>query len=87
MQTCRSHLEATYESAETQEDLSLLRQQAEADAQAGLSVPAIPGAEAGKEAVVAAAVASCEAQMDGDRKTTALKSLQVGLGPRRGRAG
>lgn len=35
------------------------------------------GPEAGRDAVVAAAVANCEAQMDGDRKTTALKSLQV----------
>lgn len=83
----RSHLEATYELDETREDLALLRQQAHSDAQAGLSVPAIPGPEAGKEAVVAAAVASCEAQMDGDRKTTALKSLQVGRGARAGRPG
>lgn len=74
----RSHLEATFESGETQEDLALLRQQAQDDARGGLPVPAIPEAEAGKEAVVDAAVANCEAQMDGDRKTTALKSLQVG---------
>lgn len=75
-QRLRSHLEATFESGETQEDLALLRQQAQDDARGGLPVPAIPGAEAGKEAVVDAAVANCEAQMDGDRKTTALKSLQ-----------
>ncbi|PSC73334.1 putative bifunctional methylthioribulose-1-phosphate dehydratase enolase-phosphatase E1 [Micractinium conductrix] len=72
----RSHLQATYDSADTQEDLALLRQQAESDAASGLTVPGIPGSEAGQEAVVAAAVANCEAQMAGDRKTTALKSLQ-----------
>ena len=55
----------------------LLRQQAETDAGSGLSVVAIPGPEGGRDAVVAAAVASCEAQMASDRKTTALKSLQV----------
>ena len=80
---CRStHLESTYDSAETQEDLALLRAQAAEDAAAGLAVPAVPGPEAGRDAVVAGAVANCEAQMDGDRKTTALKSLQV-----RGRGG
>lgn len=75
-QRLRSHLEATYDSEETQADLQLLRQQAAEDAAAGLTVPPIPGSEAGRDAVVAAAVANCEAQMDGDRKTTALKSLQ-----------
>lgn len=58
--------------------MELLRQQAAADVAAGLTVPPIPGPEAGQAAVVAGAVANCEAQMDGDRKTTALKSLQVG---------
>lgn len=74
---CRAHLEASYDSADTQEDLALLRQQAAADTAASLQVPAIPGPEAGRDAVVTAAVANCEAQMAGDRKTTALKSLQV----------
>ena len=76
--SCRSHLESTYDSAQTQEDLALLRQQAESDAAGGLGVVAIPVGEAGREAVVAAAVANCKAQMAADRKTTALKSLQVG---------
>lgn len=71
-----SHLEATYDSAETQEDLALLRQQAQADSAAGMAVPAIPDPSTGREAVIAAAVANCEAQMQADRKTTALKSLQ-----------
>ena len=77
---CRSHLESTYDTAETQEDLRLLRQLAADDAAAGDMVAgtviAIPEAEAGREAVVSAAVANCEAQMARDRKTTALKSLQ-----------
>lgn len=38
----------------------------------------IPGPEAGKEAVVAAAAANAGAQIAEDRKTTALKGLQVG---------
>jgi methylthioribulose 1-phosphate dehydratase/enolase-phosphatase E1 len=74
---CRSYLEATYESPETQEDLALLREQAHADTAAGLTVPPIPSASQGRDAVIVAAVANCEAQMDSDRKTTALKSLQV----------
>lgn len=51
-------------------------------------MPCHSGSEAGRDAVVAAAVANCEAQMDGDRKTTALKSLQVwGAGMPWGRLG
>jgi methylthioribulose 1-phosphate dehydratase/enolase-phosphatase E1 len=72
----RSHLEETYDSPHTQQDLDLLRRQAAADAADGLAVVPIPDASSGRDAVVEAAVASCEAQMDGDRKTTALKSLQ-----------
>lgn len=73
----RSHLEATYESKETQADLELLRRQAAEDAAAGRNVVQIPGGDAGRDAVVAAAVVNCEAQMAEDRKTTALKALQV----------
>jgi methylthioribulose 1-phosphate dehydratase/enolase-phosphatase E1 len=74
----RSHLESTFESAETQADLDLLRQLAEADAAAGtpqLSRP-LPAAGADRGAVVDAAVGSCEVQMGADRKTRALKALQ-----------
>ena len=38
---------------------------------------AIPDAKAGKDAIVDAATRNVFVQMDTDRKTTALKSLQV----------
>ena len=41
------------------------------------SARSIPPASAGREAVLEAAVSSVHTQMDEDRKTTALKSLQV----------
>ncbi len=41
---------------------------------------AVPPASAGKDAVIDAAVASVQAQMATDRKTTALKALQVRQG-------
>ena len=66
----RSHLDASFDTAETQGDIELLRQQAAAD-----GAP-FPDASASKEDIIAAAVASCEAQMAEDRKTTALKALQ-----------
>ena len=74
---CRSHLEATYDSVETQEDLALLRQQADIDLAAGMNVPGIPEPGSEHGAVIAGAMANCEAQMQANRKTTALKSLQV----------
>lgn len=73
---CRDHLNASYDSTETQDDLALLRRQAQSDASSGTVVPAIADAIEGREKVIATAVANCEAQMDADRKTTALKSLQ-----------
>ena len=51
--------------------------QAEEDAAAGRNVVPIPADDAGRDSVIAAAVANCEAQMAEDRKTTALKALQV----------
>lgn len=51
--------------------------QAQEDAAAGTSVVAIPDATASKDAIVDAAARNVFAQMDTDRKTTALKSLQV----------
>ena len=53
--------------------------QAVEDAQAGRDPAAlpVPPAEAGEEAVVAAVLASAYAQMDQDRKSTALKALQA----------
>lgn len=51
--------------------------QARDDAAAGQSVVLIPDATAGKDAVMDAAARNVFVQMDSDRKTTALKSLQV----------
>ncbi|CAL5225286.1 g8085 [Coccomyxa viridis] len=70
------HLTRSFDSEETQADLDLLRQQAQEDAAAGTSVVAIPDATASKDAIVDAAARNVFAQMDTDRKTTALKSLQ-----------
>jgi methionine salvage enolase-phosphatase E1 len=44
---------------------------------AGKASSSIPAASKGKDAVLEAAVASVFAQMDEDRKTTALKALQA----------
>ena len=51
--------------------------QAQEDAAAETSKVTIPDARAGKDAIVDAAKRNVFAQMDTDRKTTALKSLQV----------
>ena len=51
--------------------------QARDDTAAGKSAESIPDASASKDAIVDAATKNVFAQMDGDRKTTALKSLQV----------
>ena len=63
----------------TQELICCVRVQAVEDAQAGRepAAPPVPPAEAGQEAVVAAVLASAYAQMDQDRKSTALKALQA----------
>lgn len=71
------HLSSTYDSAETQDDIKLLRAQVQEDLKAGVAgaVP-IPSDEEGKEAVIAALVANVEAMVKADRKITALKQLQ-----------
>ncbi|XVF04237.1 hypothetical protein REPUB_Repub05bG0065100 [Reevesia pubescens] len=71
------HLSATYDSAETQDDIKLLRSQVEDDLKQGVigAVP-IPSQDAGKEEVIAALVANVEAMIKADRKITALKQLQ-----------
>ncbi|KAK8527421.1 hypothetical protein V6N13_085250 [Hibiscus sabdariffa] len=71
------HLSATYTSAETQDDIKLLRSQVEDDLKQGVigAVP-IPSDDAGKEEVIAALVANVEAMIKADRKITALKQLQ-----------
>jgi len=77
----RSHAEAflnkAWETDEVQEDVALFRAQAASDLAAELPrVTEIPGDEAGAEAVRNAVLQSVYIQMDQDRKTTALKSLQ-----------
>ncbi|XP_040990041.1 probable bifunctional methylthioribulose-1-phosphate dehydratase/enolase-phosphatase E1 isoform X3 [Juglans microcarpa x Juglans regia] len=71
------HLSATYETAETQDDINLLRSQVQDDLDQGIvgAVP-IPSDSAGKEEVIAALVANVEAMIKADRKITALKQLQ-----------
>ncbi|KAE8733618.1 putative bifunctional methylthioribulose-1-phosphate dehydratase/enolase-phosphatase E1 [Hibiscus syriacus] len=71
------YLSATYDSAETQDDIKLLRSQVEDDLKQGITgaVP-IPSEEAGKEAVIASLVANVEAMIKADRKISALKQLQ-----------
>lgn len=71
------HLSSTYDTAETQDDIKLLRAQVQEDLQAGIAgaVP-IPSHDEGKEEVVAALVANVDAMIKADRKITALKQLQ-----------
>ncbi|XP_057466050.1 probable bifunctional methylthioribulose-1-phosphate dehydratase/enolase-phosphatase E1 1 [Actinidia eriantha] len=71
------HLDATYYTAETQDDIKLLRSQVENDLQQGIVGSVyIPSDDAGKEAVVAALVSNVAAMIKADRKITALKQLQ-----------
>lgn len=71
------HLSATYDTAETKEDIELLRSQVQDDLEKGVSgaVP-IPADDASKDEVIAALVANVEAMIKADRKITALKQLQ-----------
>nr|GMC48629.1 probable bifunctional methylthioribulose-1-phosphate dehydratase/enolase-phosphatase E1 1 [Ipomoea batatas] len=71
------HLDITYNTAETQDDIKLLRAQVEEDLRNGVAgaVP-IPHDDAGKEEVIAALVTNVEAMIKADRKITSLKQLQ-----------
>ncbi|CAL8151138.1 unnamed protein product [Prunus armeniaca] len=71
------HLSATYDTAETQDDIKLLRSQVQDDLEKGVvgSVP-IPLDVVGKEEVIGALVANVESMIKADRKITALKQLQ-----------
>jgi len=73
----RKHLDATYGSDETNDDIALLRAQVEQDLAEGVAgaVP-VPPDEAGKDEVIAALVANVEAMIGADRKITSLKQLQ-----------
>ncbi|EFJ42248.1 hypothetical protein VOLCADRAFT_42159, partial [Volvox carteri f. nagariensis] len=76
-QHCRAFLEGSVDSAETQADIQLIREQAAADVAAGLAgVCEIPPAGADKAEVVDAVVDWVEAAIAADRKVTALKTLQ-----------
>ncbi|PIN03773.1 Enolase-phosphatase E-1 [Handroanthus impetiginosus] len=70
------HLELTYDTAETQDDIKLLRAQVEEDLQNGvIGATAIPS-DGSKGDVIAALVANVEAMIKADRKITALKQLE-----------
>lgn len=69
-------LAARWDDEGVQADLDALRTLAAEDAAAGRDVPAIAPADAPVAAQVESAAANVLAQMDADRKTTALKSLQ-----------
>ncbi|KAJ0246239.1 bifunctional methylthioribulose-1-phosphate dehydratase/enolase-phosphatase E1 [Hirschfeldia incana] len=71
------HLKLTYDTAETQEDIKLLRAQVEEDLRQGVTdAVLIPHADEGKDKVIAAMVSNVEAMIKADRKITALKELQ-----------
>ncbi|NP_001354012.1 uncharacterized protein LOC100194257 [Zea mays] len=74
----RTHLDATYSTRETKDDIALLRAQVEQDLAEGVpgAVP-VPPDGAGKDRVVDALVANVEAMIAADRKITSLKQLQT----------
>ncbi|XP_047335235.1 probable bifunctional methylthioribulose-1-phosphate dehydratase/enolase-phosphatase E1 1 [Impatiens glandulifera] len=73
----RKHLEATYLTEDTQNDIKLLRSQVENDLKQNIpGAVAIPSDDSVKEEVIAAVVANVEAMIKSDRKITALKELQ-----------
>ncbi|GMP52961.1 hypothetical protein CsSME_00018584 [Camellia sinensis var. sinensis] len=71
------HLDATYDTAETKDDINLLRSQVQDDLERGIAgaVP-IPSDDAGKQKVITALIANVEAMIKADRKITSLKQLQ-----------
>ena len=78
----RSFLEASYETEETREDLSLLRAQVDKDREDGrMDCQPIPGAAAKRSEVIHAAEAAVQSMIAQDRKVPALKQLQVGCCP------
>ncbi|KAL5719495.1 hypothetical protein ACHQM5_012261 [Ranunculus cassubicifolius] len=72
-----NHLNSTYDTEETREDIKLIRAQVEEDIKQGItgSVP-VPPDNAGKEEVIASLVANVYEMIKADRKITALKQLQ-----------
>ncbi|EPS70848.1 hypothetical protein M569_03907, partial [Genlisea aurea] len=70
------HLELTYDSPETQEDINSLRaQQVREDLENGVS-GAVPIPSSGIDSVIAGVVANVRAMIKADRKITSLKELQ-----------
>lgn len=73
----RNYLESTYESDETQDDIALLRKQAEQDVKDGVTgAQLIPSNDGCKEDIIAAVEANVISMIKADRKVTALKELQ-----------
>ncbi|XP_051128753.1 probable bifunctional methylthioribulose-1-phosphate dehydratase/enolase-phosphatase E1 1 [Andrographis paniculata] len=72
----RKHLELTYDTAETAEDIKLLRAQVQEDIENGIEGAVPIPSDGEKEAVIAALVANVEAMIKADRKITSLKQLQ-----------
>lgn len=70
------HLELTYDTEETQDDIKLLRAQVQEDFEKGVSGAVPIPADGSKEEVIAALVANVEAMIKADRKITSLKQLQ-----------
>ncbi|KAL8195485.1 hypothetical protein R6Q57_025888 [Mikania cordata] len=73
----RMHLEETYDTVDTKDDIKLLRSQVKEDLENGVvgAVP-VPSDDSGKEKVIAALVANVEEMIKADRKITSLKQLQ-----------
>ncbi|CAI9784220.1 unnamed protein product [Fraxinus pennsylvanica] len=70
------HLELTYDEAETQDDIKLLKAQVQEDLENGVAGAVPIPSDGGKEEVIAALVANVEAMIKADRKITSLKQLQ-----------
>ncbi|KAG8386326.1 hypothetical protein BUALT_Bualt03G0137300 [Buddleja alternifolia] len=70
------HLELTYDTAETQDDIKLLRAQVQEDLENGVGGAVPIPSDGEKEEVIAALVANVEAMIKADRKITSLKQLQ-----------
>ncbi|KAL8510216.1 hypothetical protein ACS0TY_017146 [Phlomoides rotata] len=70
------HLELTYDTAETQADIKLLRAQVEEDLKYGVADAVPIPSDGEKEEVIAALVTNVGAMIKADRKITALKQLQ-----------
>lgn len=72
------HLRTTFDQPPTQRAVQALRELGAADAAEGRSdAVTVPEDAAGSDAVIGACLKSVKAQMASDRKTTALKLLQV----------